>query len=143
VDSTLGIEELVYTLPENGNYYLRLRGATSSGDDFQATISAAPETILDLPPGSHVNGIVGSSGQLFIFTPNDNGRFTAQLASSLNRMDLVAEIYDADSNLVESINNGQSGTAEEITFSGETGLYYTLRIYDVFQGAGPFELTVQ
>jgi hypothetical protein len=52
-------------------------------------------------------------------------------------------ILDAENNVLQEIDSGGAGEPEQVTFNAPTDGYYSLRVSDFGQGAGPFELTVE
>jgi hypothetical protein len=142
VDSSFGTEELTFELPREGNYILRIRGFTETGGDFEATVSGPPDIVFELVEGAQVTGFLGPDGHLFFAWREAGTSLSLTVQPTTDAIDIAVEVFGLDNEVLQQVDDGLSGEAENVQITVPEQGYYMFRIYDFFEGTGPFELTI-
>jgi hypothetical protein len=136
IDYTTGFEEVIFSVPEDGNYYFLVLGFEGAYGEYDATLLGSDYVIFELAYGDGVIGRFGPDGVIdYIFrgTAGDSVTFTAETNDEL---DLMMTMTDLDDNLILSIDEYVEGGTETLTytFTEDLVVFLTVSEFNAMQG---------
>jgi hypothetical protein len=144
VDTSTGFEELLFRVPEDGNYFFRILGFEGDTGGYEATLVGSDLVFFELAIGDLVIGRFGEASLIEYFIRVEAGDTLTIFAKTDDAVDLVLEIWDFDDNPIASIDDSLTGESEELTHTFSEGGLYVIRVSDFFTaGSGKFTMTIE
>lgn len=140
VDQTTGFEEMVFIVPEDGNYYFKVRGFEDSFGDYDATLLGSDLVIFELAIGDGVIGRFNDDGIIEYIFRGFAGDTLVLSAETNDELDLVLELLDLDDNSLVLVDEMTSGGTETLTYSFSEDLIVFIRVSEFFSEQGQFIL---
>jgi hypothetical protein len=144
VDASTGFEEMLFQVPEDGNYFFRVVGYEGDTGNYDAVLVGSDFVFFELAVGDLIIGRFGEDSLIEYFIGVEAGETVTLFAKTDDDVDLVLEILDFDDNLIASVDDSLTGENEELTFTfAEEGLYI-IRVSDYFgRGLGKFTMIIE
>jgi len=143
LDANTGFEELLFTVPEDGNYYFRVMGFEGSTGTYDITLVGSDLVTFETAVGDEIIGRFGSDGYIEYYIGADAGDTINLTATTEDDVDLILEIWDFDDNVLAKVDDGFSGEGEELSYTFEEDGLFIIRVSDFFAGgSGKFFLTI-
>ncbi len=139
-DLYTGFEEIVFTVPEDGNYYFQVKRFEETAGDYEATILGADTVIFELAVGDGVIGRFNEDGIIEYLFRGAAGSVLVLTAETDDELDLVLEILDMDDNSLAQVDDEMSGGSETLTYTFETDQPVFIRVSEFFSEQGQFIL---
>lgn len=142
-DASTGFEEVLFTVPEDGNYSFRILGYEGDTGSYEAVLVGSDFVFFELAIGDLVIGRFGEDGFIEYFIGVEAGDTLTIFAKTDDDVDLVLEILDFDDNLIASVDDSFTGESEELIHTFAEGGLYIIRVRDFFAaGSGKFTMTI-
>lgn len=152
VDSSFGTEEILdLEIPSTGDYAIVIYGFAGSTGDYELSVSEAVGGGGDGIPEGETRPI--APGVVYQVTlaedATDNYVFTAVageplviIADSYDNLDVQLEIYDADGNFVDGMDDAFSDESESLEFTPEADGEYTVTVNGFLGDGGDYAITI-
>lgn len=143
-DASTGFEEMLFRVPEDGNYFFRISGFEGDTGSYEAILVGSDLVFFELAVGDLVIGRFGEDSLIEYFIGVEAGETLTIFAKTEDDVDLVLEILDFDDNLIASMDDSFTGESEELTFTFAEGGLYVIRVRDYFTaGSGQFTMIIE
>ncbi len=143
VDATTGFEELLFTVPEDGNYYFQVVGFEGSTGTYDITLIGSDLVTFETAVGDQIIGRFGPAGFIEYTIRVDAGDTINLMAKTEDEIDLILQISDFDNNILAEVDDGFTSEGEELSYTFEETDEYIIRISDFFaSGSGKFVLSI-
>ena len=143
VDATTGFEELLFTVPEDGNYYFQVVGFEGSTGTYDITLIGSDLVTFETAVGDQIIGRFGPAGFIEYTIRVDAGDTINLMAKTEDEIDLILQISDFDNNILAEVDDGFTSEGEELSYTFEETDVYIIRISDFFaSGSGKFVLSI-
>ncbi len=142
VDMSTGFEELVFTVPEDGNYYFLVTAYEGSAGDYEATLLGSDFVLFELAVNDGVIGSFGDDAILsYVFRgyAGDKITFTVE---TYDDIDLTLELEDLDGNVLMTADETTTGGTETLTYEFTEDMAIYIDVTEFFGDPGQFILTV-
>jgi hypothetical protein len=142
VDHSFGTEELAFDVPEDGAYYVLVRGFAGEAGTYQVTIAGGPEVLFELAVGDMVYGYIGEDGFLdYVINGRDGETLTINVESD-EALDAVIQIVDLEGEVQTEVDDGLSGEREMLSYTFTADALYLLRVRSFMGTPGSFMMTI-
>ncbi|MFO7683197.1 MAG: PT domain-containing protein [Chloroflexota bacterium] len=142
-DATTGFEEVIFTVPEDGNYTFRLLGYEGSTGAYDVTLIGSEFVYFELAVGDTVIGRFGPNSLFEYYIGGDAGDTVSFTIKTDDNIDLVLRLVDFDDNVLAEADAGGTGGTETLTFTFEADDLFILQVSDFTEsGTGEFFLAV-
>lgn len=142
VDNSFGTEELAFEVPEDGNYYVLIRGYAGEAGTYQVTISAGPEVLFEVAAGDTVYGHIGEDGYLDYMVTGRAGESLTITVEPDEELDAVIQISDLEGEVLADVDDAFSGEDEVVTYTFPADGLYLFRVRSFMNVPGSFIMTV-
>lgn len=143
IDANTGFEELLFTVPEDGNYFFRVIGFEGSTGSYDITLVGSDLVFFELAKGDLIIGRFGPDSYMEFFVGADAGETIALTAKTDDDIDLILQFLDFDDVVLAEVDDGFSGEGEELSYTFEEEGLYIIRVSDFFEnGTGQFVLSI-
>ena len=142
VDDTTGYEELLYTVPEEGNYYFLVKGFEGGAGDYEATLLGSSTVIFELALGDEVVGRFDEDAIIDYLYRGVAGDTILITAESNEELDLTLELSDLDDNILVTVDEMSAGSAEVVAYEFIEDQIIFIRVAEFFGQQGQFSLTL-
>jgi len=144
VDANTGFEELLFTVPEDGNYYFRIVGFEGSTGSYDITLVGSDLVTFETAVGDQIIGRFGPDSYMEYMIRASAGDTINLVAKTEDDLDLILQIRDFDDNVLAEADDGFSGEGEELSYTFEQEDVYIIRVSDFFEaGSGKFILSIE
>ena len=144
VDANTGFEELLFTVPEDGNYYFRVVGFEGSTGSYDITLVGSDLVTFETAVGDQIIGRFGPDSYMEYFIRAAVGDTITLVAKTEDDIDLVLQIRDFDDNVQAEADDGFTGEGEELSYTFEQEDVFIIRVSDFFEaGTGKFILSIE
>jgi hypothetical protein len=141
VDLSTGFEELVFTVPADGNYYFAVKGFDGSTGAYEVTLLGSDAVIFELAFGDSVIGRLGESGYIDYLFSGVTGDTIVLTAETADALDLTLAIQDLDDNVLAEMDDNGSAAAETLTYTFTEDKLIIIRVEEFFGAQGEFTLS--
>lgn len=142
VDFTFGFEEMLFTVPEDGNYYFQVVGFEGSTGSYDVTLLGSEDVLFELAIDDLVVGRLGPGSFIEYIYGGTAGETIEVSAETDDEIDLVISIVDADDNILQEIDETLTGESELLVYTPEEDGLVFIRVRDFFESEGEFFLTI-
>jgi len=143
-DASTGFEEVVFFVPEDGNYKFSLVGYAGSTGAYDVTLIGSEFVYFELAVGDLVIGRFGPNSLFEYYISGTAGDTVNITIKTEDGIDLILELMDFDSNILASADNGGKGVQETLSYTFESDDLLILRVGDYTEsGMGEFVLSVE
>jgi hypothetical protein len=143
VDHSFGTEELEFEVPEDGNYYVLVRGFAGEAGTYELTMTAGVDIIFELAVRDLVYGYVGEEGYLDYMINGRDGESVTLTVESGEELDAVIEIVDLEGTIVAAVDDGFTGEAETLTYTFTADALYLIRVRSFMGTPGSFVMAIE
>jgi hypothetical protein len=141
-DRTFGFEEIVFVVPDDGNYYFQVVGFEGGTGDYDVTLLGSDAVLFELAIDDIVIGRLGAGSFIEYIYGGTAGETIEVSVDTDDELDLVISIVDADDNILVEVDETLSGEGELLSYAPpEDGLFF-VRISDFFEGEGEYRLSL-
>ncbi len=143
-DASTGFEEVIFLVPEDGNYKFKLIGYEGSTGAYDVTLIGSEFVYFELAVGDLVIGRFGSNSLFEYYIGGAAGDTVNLTIKTEDSIDLILELTDFDSNILASADEGGVGAQETLSYTFESDDLLILRVSDFTEsGTGEFILSVE
>jgi hypothetical protein len=142
VDHSFGTEELAFEVPEDGAYYVLVRGFAGEAGTYQVTIAGGPEVLFELAAGAMVYGYIGEDGFLDYVINGRAGETLTINVESDEELDAVVQIVDLEGEVQAEVDDGIFGEPEVLGYTFAADALYLLRVRSSKGTPGSFMMTI-
>ncbi len=143
-DASTGFEEIIFFVPEDGNYSFRVLGFEGSVGAYDINLIGSESVYFELAVGDLVIGRFGENNLFEYYiggVAGDEVSFTVKTDN--DDIDLVLQLVDFDDNIMAEADDGFTGEQETMTYTFEEETLLILRVSNFTEtGAGEFILSV-
>jgi hypothetical protein len=143
VDHSFGTEELEFEVPEDGNYYVLVRGFAGEAGTYELTMTAGIEILFELAVNDLVYGYMSEEGYLDYMITGREGESVTLTVEAGEGLDAVIEIVDLEGTIVAAIDEGFTGEAEMLTHVFTADALYLIRVRSFMGSPGSFIMTIE
>ncbi len=140
VDSYTGFEEMVFVVPEDGNYYFLVSRFEETAGDYDATLLGSNLVIFELAIGDGVIGRFSDDGIISYIYRGTAGDKLVVTAENNDELDVVLEIEDLDGNVLLQVDDNASGGTETLTYEFTEDMIVYIDVMEFFNEPGQFLL---
>lgn len=142
-DASTGFEEIVFFVPEDGNYSFRVLGYEGSTGTYDVNLVGSEFTYFELAVGDLVIGRFGENSLFEYYIGGVAGDEISFTAKTDDDIDLILQLVDFDDNIMAEADAGFTSEQETLTYTfAEDGLLI-LRVSDFTEsGSGEFILSI-
>ena len=142
-DSSTGFEEIVFFVPEDGNYSFRVLGYEGSMGSYAITLIGSEFVYFELAVGDLVNGRFGENSLFEYYIGGETGDQISFTAKTDDDIDLILTLVDFDDNIMAEVDEGFTAAGEKLTYTFEEDSLLILRVSDFTESSsGEFILSV-